>query len=321
VTESTGTFPAAAAGIRDTAKWLLASFGAVAAVLIAGVQFSGVAALDWPELGWALALGLAGLLGIAWAVTGVAGLLLPQSYTMRELAGARGGRAASVRRALDARPELLRGLGTVAALADELDSRTATYRRAQEAWAAAPADGREAATRAVDAAVDDLDAVTAVTRSAGDWANYFALRQEFEAVFRWRILPGIALALVGFAGVLLLTADKPSEAAAPSMVTLSGVTVSRGSSIAGARLSGADLSNSTFAGVSLERADLSGANLEGTDLSGANLVSANLLDASMASAKISGVTWGHTTCPDGTNSDAVGGTCEAHLSPATKAGS
>ena len=56
-------------------------------------------------------------------------------------------------------------------------------------------------------------------------------------------------------------------------------------------------------GVYLNYADLSGANLGGADLSFTYLLNANL----------SGVSWYNTTCPDGTNSDDNGDTCENNL--------
>jgi uncharacterized protein YjbI with pentapeptide repeats len=55
--------------------------------------------------------------------------------------------------------------------------------------------------------------------------------------------------------------------------------------------------------ANLINADLSGADLSGADLSGADLSGASLF----------GVIWSNTTCPDSTNSDDNGGTCEGHL--------
>jgi len=35
--------------------------------------------------------------------------------------------------------------------------------------------------------------------------------------------------------------------------------------------------------------------------------------AALTGANVNGVTWSATTCPDGTNSDADGGSCAGHL--------
>ena len=45
-------------------------------------------------------------------------------------------------------------------------------------------------------------------------------------------------------------------------------------------------------------------------LSGATLETGK---SSTVGAVLTGVTWDNTTCPDGTNSDVNGGTCEGHL--------
>ena len=75
------------------------------------------------------------------------------------------------------------------------------------------------------------------------------------------------------------------------------------SNLRGANLSGADLS-----GASITKSNLRGANLRGANLSGANLTGANLKGTTLG-----GVVWGNTTCPDGTVSNADGGSCLGHL--------
>ena len=79
----------------------------------------------------------------------------------------------------------------------------------------------------------------------------------------------------------------------------------------------ANLTGVRFAHANLTDSDLTGANLTDADLlstvlAGANLTDADLTGASM-SANLSGVEWSNTTCPDGSNSDDVGGTCENNL--------
>ena len=91
-----------------------------------------------------------------------------------------------------------------------------------------------------------------------------------------------------------------------------------GANLKGANLSGANLSGASLSGANLNKANLSGVNLSGANLSGANLNSANLTGANLSGANVTGanlgkVTWSNTTCPDGTNSNADGGTCAGHL--------
>lgn len=96
-----------------------------------------------------------------------------------------------------------------------------------------------------------------------------------------------------------------------------------GANLKGANLMGADLSLGRFRESNLSGANLSGAQLRRANfttadfgranLTGASLVGANLTDAHFHFAIVDGVEWGDTKCPDGTNSDENGGTCEGHL--------
>ncbi|MDB4865360.1 pentapeptide repeat-containing protein [Euryarchaeota archaeon] len=72
------------------------------------------------------------------------------------------------------------------------------------------------------------------------------------------------------------------------------------------------------AGADLSNADLFGANLNGADLSYAvlnyaDLSYTDLSNADLSGADLTGVYWNNTTCPDGTNSDDNGNTCENNL--------
>lgn len=75
----------------------------------------------------------------------------------------------------------------------------------------------------------------------------------------------------------------------------------------------AALTGSNLASKFLRGCDLSGSVLVGADLTAANLTDANLRYANLASTILTGVVWANTICPDGTNSDANGGTCAGHL--------
>ena len=64
-----------------------------------------------------------------------------------------------------------------------------------------------------------------------------------------------------------------------------------------------DLSNAYLYNADVRFADLSGADLRDADLTGADLSDADLTN----------VVWYFTTCPDGTNSNDNGNTCENNL--------
>ena len=86
-------------------------------------------------------------------------------------------------------------------------------------------------------------------------------------------------------------------------------------SLLGANLSGANLSSADFSHASLANAILNGANLTGThlaaaDVAGDDLTNANLTGANFGFASgTDSLVYSNTTCPDGSNSDANGGTC------------
>ena len=97
----------------------------------------------------------------------------------------------------------------------------------------------------------------------------------------------------------------------------------RGCYLPNADLANADATNANMTDAYLAGADLSGANLNqarlvrtvlrNADLSGARLSQATLLGADLSGANLTGITWLHTKCPDGTNSDDNGGTCVGNL--------
>ena len=85
------------------------------------------------------------------------------------------------------------------------------------------------------------------------------------------------------------------------------------SNFSGGNLSGASLRGANMSGADLSGADLRGANLYDTNLNGADLTGANLHLANLNGADLSGTIWYGTICPDGTNSDDNGNTCENNL--------
>jgi hypothetical protein len=90
-----------------------------------------------------------------------------------------------------------------------------------------------------------------------------------------------------------------------------------GANLRFADLTGADLSNAVLSNANLTRADLRYADLRTVFMPNANLTRANLFGSLLEGANIAGVTWQNTICPDGTVSNANGGTCDGHLSPTT----
>ncbi len=88
----------------------------------------------------------------------------------------------------------------------------------------------------------------------------------------------------------------------------------KGANFTGAIMVGVNLSNSNVKGANFTGVNLTGVNFTNSNLKGANLTNSNLTGATgMSTANLSGVTWSNTICPDGTNSNANGGTCAGHF--------
>ena len=89
------------------------------------------------------------------------------------------------------------------------------------------------------------------------------------------------------------------------------------------RANGFGASNSNFSNINAQGADLTGVGLEYSSFTNANLTNVNFTYADLQhaigldTATRTGITWQRTWCPDTTNSDDNGGTCEGHLTPRT----
>jgi hypothetical protein len=271
---------------RSGAKWLIAAFGAIGAVLVAGVQVSSIGSLKLTSSRFAVAVVglLLGLGGVAIAIWCVAYVLEPREWELPKLISDWESLEPENWQTLNANqrwwrrnryyvadyfrrnPEQLWGAGNPGELYED--------------WRAAPTDADRA--RWVPAINDVLDR-----------CSYEALQHDSR---RTRNL--IAVALIAAAlgiGFFAWASNPPSQSP---------------SALRNADLHGADLH-----GAVLRNADLTGANLSGADLRGAQLSGAN----------IDQVIWNNTTCPDGTNTDttsrlgsdgkAQGESCTGHLSP------
>lgn len=84
---------------------------------------------------------------------------------------------------------------------------------------------------------------------------------------------------------------------------------STGTNFTGSNFSSTNLTSAIFRDAIMQNTNFNNSNLtsatfDNTDLTGAT---------NMSTATRTGVTWSNSTCPDGTNSDTNGGTCEGHL--------
>ncbi|HLH29462.1 MAG TPA: pentapeptide repeat-containing protein [Acidimicrobiales bacterium] len=142
----------------------------------------------------------------------------------------------------------------------------------------------------------------------------------------WTDLQGADLVRASFAGSTFGSCA-PSVPANPvcSSADLAGARLAR-TSLAGLHLNGVDLQGANLAGGDLTATDLSPLPVDGgisqrpsqldhASFNGVNLTQADLLSATTSGTSFRHAVWSSTTCPDGTDSNADGGTCAGHLSP------
>jgi hypothetical protein len=268
--------------VRDAAKWLIASLGAVATVLVAGLQFSSIGAVP---AGWRTVAAIAGAGTAIFALVFLIGLvldvLLPSDVTIDKLVRESPGQG--LRGMLEQNPSWLQGY--------DLNDLEEKYRQAR-------LDRKDASDRLQGLLVatprestDQIALAQATYRIVDEYLQYlnrlvgFVMKavavQQLRARFDWwrRGLALAAAALIGLGIGAYAWGTNPPQPT-PATVALRGVT------------------------------------LAGADLRGANLTNVDLTGSSLAQAKLAGVTWSNTTCPDGSNSDTHGKTCVGHLTPA-----
>jgi hypothetical protein len=306
-----GGLATAAKQVRDAAQWIVASLGAVGALLIAGLSLSDLSKLEDWDLAVAIGAAVAAFAGIGWAIAKVASVLVPQAHTVQTIQaeGANG----PAWKYLDGRPEIMSGLD-VPTLHSRLQSDRTMYAAALTAFWNGPngttaKEVRKASAKAKPAAL--------IARSATEWGNYGALRQELSDAVRG-LLAGATVAVIGVGVFAYQTGSTPDVRAA----ALPGATL-EGANLTGADLRSANLARAKLGNATLTRADLRDATLSNAALRGADLTGANLKGTSLSAAQVTGAVWNDTTCPDGTNSGSPpeagsGGsppTCVGHLAP------
>ncbi len=275
--------------LTTTSKWLIASLGAIGAVLVVGSQLSSLGSLP---LGArfataVLAAGVA-LVCILLAIWLVTGLLAPERYYISDLATEwtkyeaalrRGPRRAARKYPVSAwfaeHKEYLAGFASPKAIYNKWRSTEAQLQSHSPTQ-----DERKNLEATSGRLLDAIDGIVAM-------ANFRRNRTYFGRMQ----LPLVGLMTLAAIGIgIFAWAANPAEKGPAS------------------------LRNAELAG-----ADLTGAFLGYADLTGADLTDATLEGANLTGAKLTDVTWDNTVCPDGTNSDDVagadgtGGTCEGHL--------
>jgi len=203
----------AAERIRDSAKWLLVSFAAVGATLVAGLQLADIGNLtnDGPHdrLTWAV-VGLAlGLGGVVVAIAAASSVVTKSFVTLKGLAAEKADNP--TKKGIERDKVLLGGYPTVGALQAAYAYAIEKRRDALRVAYGAPCD--EEKQRAAEAADAWAQALGGIQRQVLDQASFNRVRAAYGRA-RWGILIGAAMSAAGIAA-FAWAANPPNEEKVP----------------------------------------------------------------------------------------------------------
>lgn len=205
---------AAADRIRETAKWLVVTFGAIAGVLVGGLQLTSLPDLSDDVRSDALfgyGLGVAGALLAVLAATIV---MTAGRRTLDDLTGTGGSR--TLREHLNEMTDLHGGYTSIAELVQKI---TAARKERTQAWEAlqGAGDATKAAEQAkYDAAIERMGILTPLANRLLTVASFEHLRRTW-VVCRVVIVASAALSAAGVAIFAANAAQKEKDAPAPAV--------------------------------------------------------------------------------------------------------
>jgi hypothetical protein len=287
--------------IRDAAKWLIGASAAVGAILVAGSQLSNIGKLQPGFRLWVAIVGaVLGLWGVVAAIWTAVRLLLPVGITLQDVQSRWErwqddlGRFRAWRQRVEM-PDVaffksnmvyLGGWEEPKLVEDAYRKAAIALKEARDAAASPPSHqvrrGRRKTSsgETLEHLKDAQDRAARNLRLATEYARHYWFVGQFRRVLL-RLLVYATMTAVGI-GLFAWAANPPDPVVQLQEVSLKGA-ILRDADLSGADLTAADFTN----------ADLTGASLSGAILNDAH--------------------WKNTTCPDGANSDQVGGTCRGHL--------
>jgi hypothetical protein len=209
----------AADRVRQTAQWLVASFGAVAAALLASLKLSDVGKLEGSTHAWALAGFGLGMVGVTIAIVAMAWVTGPRTTSLATVEG-------PDLRTIASHYDWLSGFGSVEELAKyyrgAATDRIDTYNRMADAVEKKDETALSEATAAHDLASRRLELVNPAVDRIVDHAADFVVRSSWRrALFAFVI--GVALTSAGvgiFASETTKIRPISAAAATPTRVTV-----------------------------------------------------------------------------------------------------
>lgn len=209
---------AASDRIRETAKWLVATFGAVAGALIVGLQLSDIGQLEGSDRVIAAIAAFAALAAVILIVALASVVLARGRVPLGELASSkRSRRYRRLRAALNRQPSLYGHYGSAGALVDRVES---VWDKQFRSWEikqdrSKSNDEREQATREFEETKEVMPELIMLTKRL----MAFARAEDIRLTFEWVRNTIIALAIiVAVGGAIFAYVDNaPSDAEKPAV--------------------------------------------------------------------------------------------------------
>jgi hypothetical protein len=197
--------------LRESAKWLVASFGAAAAVVLAGINFSSIGSLapDAPDFRFPVAvagsvLALAGILGALLASMSLASASTVTVDDLRRSPTRWDWSLDAARRAIAADPVLAPWDQDFAELATNYEAAHRDWENELRLWVEAP--DLDPDTALLDRATHRLNELVALVGQLLETASFLRLQNSFR-IFRFAI--GGCLLVAGGGAVLVVWAANP----------------------------------------------------------------------------------------------------------------
>jgi hypothetical protein len=154
---------------------------------------------------------------------------------------------------------------------------------------------------------------TGIPGSGGSGLNCIGCnKRDFATRFNITSFTNQNFDLANFVGIHLPAEDFTGSSFVNAII--------RAGDIRGSNFTNTDLTNANMITTDLRNVNFTGASLTGLDLTKSSLGNVNFTDANLQGAigmdtasQRENIIWSNTTCPDGTNSDDNGNTCEGHF--------
>jgi len=197
-------FAGAIERVRETAKWIIAGFGAIGLAIAGESVLSNVGEASGVRLAIAIIAAATGLGAVALAIWKTADVLLPSQVSVQDIT-----KYPKLRAALDADPILFRGIASGSSeFVEVYRSRSDQFVQASQAHRQAPSDETKLALAEARRQVIEL---TPVIDGLTDITLYEKVRTSFDIARRWIFTGavGAGVALVVFAAA----ANPPEDSA------------------------------------------------------------------------------------------------------------